>query len=90
MKNSLPKYWVVKKSTDPRFKKAVIKYLNEICNQWTGTDNDYYGFDGNSSYNGTNAWTNVKSFQNSPTLLSLDEFCQMVETPQTINTFKFC
>lgn len=79
-KNRLPKYWVVQNDGSQLFKDTVIKYLNEITfdNDWGGTDTAYYyGYDGNSSYRGTNSWKNISCFRNNPTLLTLQEFIDL-------------
>lgn len=80
--NKLPKYWIVKNDGSQLFKDTVIKYLNNylknIYKNWVGDCNEnYYGFDGNNSFNGTNNNYNITSFKNNPTLLSLDEFIEL-------------
>lgn len=84
MNNRLPQYWAVKKDSDnPDFNK-IIAYMNEIDPQsrfpWTGKSGyEYYGYDGNSSNNGTDITSYMANFRNNPTLLTIAEFVELTE-----------
>lgn len=83
--NRLPKYWVVQcpeKSNSEeldRFRNTVIRYMEEVIGErWRGDAYlSYYGYDGNSSFRGTNYNCSLKDFINSPTLLTIDEFIEL-------------
>lgn len=78
------KYFIVKKSNNPLFKKF-INWLNKEYNQdWDGSCYKYYGYDGNNNCNGTEAWDNITKFENNPTLITLKEWEQLfiLETPK--------
>jgi hypothetical protein len=76
--NELPKYWVVKCDTSHSDWMKVIDYLNTIYpNGWTGSGSNYYGYDGSKSYLGTNCWDKISSFENNPTLLTIEEFVEL-------------
>ena len=76
--NKLPKYWVVKNDGSKKYFDIVLKYINKKYNRrWCGSFFFYYGFDGNAKYNGTNAYHDIESFINNPTLLTLDEFIEL-------------
>lgn len=83
--NRLPKYWVVQcpeKSNSEeldRFRNTVIRYMEEVIGErWRGDAYlSYYGYDGNSSFRGTNYNCSLKDFVNSPTLLTIDEFIEL-------------
>lgn len=79
--NSLPKYWVVKSDISNSNWKKVIAYLNKIhVKDWfRGTDDAYYGFDGGTSYKGTNVCYDLSSFKNTPVILTIEEFVEMTE-----------
>lgn len=86
----LPKYWVVLMTEDNKeqFIEHVISYLDEIDHNsgssWLDNLNPldfnvYYGFDGNSSFNGTNSYCleEYEEFENNPTILTLEEFIEL-------------
>jgi hypothetical protein len=78
--SELPKYWVVKcDNSHPDWVK-VIDYLNTIYGGWTGNGSKYYGYDGDKSrgYGGTNSWKEISSFENNPTVLTIDEFVKLI------------
>lgn len=76
-KNRLPEYWVVQNDGTQLFKDIVLKYLNnKYETDWYGLSN-FYGYDGNLLYRGTNARNSIKSFKNNPTLLTLEEFIEL-------------
>ena len=80
----LPQYWVVKcDTTNPDWKK-VINYLNENYHQcWDGDcDNHYYGFDGNSSHNGTDTWITLSNFHGNPYILTIEQFIELTTQKQ--------
>ena len=79
--NSLPKYWVVQCNTsNPNWRK-VIDYLKNVHGEkWGGdVDGGLYGYDGGSCFNGTNVFNNISYFQNSPVVLTIEEFVEMTE-----------
>ena len=73
--NQLPKYFVVKRDdANPQWRKY-IDWLNKIyLVDWPGFSLNYYGYDGSIIHKGTNAHDNIERFENSPTLLTLDEW----------------
>lgn len=76
----LPKYWAVRCDTKHPDWHKVVTYLTGIESRWTGCNqNEYYGFDGNPKYNGTNRWHEVKAFQNKPTVLTIEEFVSLTK-----------
>lgn len=84
MKNKKPKYWVVRNDGSKLFKDTVVNKMNAISisgRQWKGkTLKSYYGYDGNTlpNKNGTNVSTSLGDFENNPTLLTLDEFIELL------------
>ena len=80
--NELPKYWVVKCDTSHPDWMKVIDYLNTIYpyGSWTGNGLNYYGYDGNKSrgYGGTSSLKEISSFENNPTVLTIDEFVKLI------------
>jgi hypothetical protein len=80
----LPKYWVVKCDITNSDWKKVIDYLNEKYHQdWDGDcNNHYYGFDGNSSHNGTDTWIALSNFDGNPTVLTIEQFVKLTNKKQ--------
>lgn len=78
--NTLPKYWVVKAESNPDWKK-VIDYLNNVHGEkWSGDcEGNYYGYDGNPNWKGTNTFYDIKYFKNNPTILTIEEFIEMID-----------
>lgn len=80
-KNNLPKYWVVQCNTlNPNWIK-VIDYLKNVHNEkWAGDRNgNYYGYDGNIFWKGTNVYNTISKFINTPVVLTIEEFVEMTE-----------
>ncbi len=83
MKNRLPKYWIVKNDGSQLFKDTVLKHLDLIdkdstVSKWIDyATYDYYGFDGNEEYSGTQGSSYIDNFINTPTLLTLEEFIEL-------------
>jgi hypothetical protein len=85
--NELPQYWVVKCDTNHPNWMKVIDYLEETHGEpWGGRNHgDYYGYDGGSSFSGTNYNTDLSYFQNNPTLLTIDEFIKLTNKKENMN-----
>ena len=63
---TLPKYFVIKKDENNPLWEKYLDWMNDkYGTNWSGNWL-YYGFDGNQEvdYNGTNAWDEIKLFQN--------------------------
>jgi len=86
IKNSLPKYWVIRSDGSQLFRDTVIKYLNSIvgAKYWVGYQNYYYGFDGGVGPGGTNNWTCITNFKNNPQLLTIKQFIEMTKEREII------
>lgn len=72
-----PKYFVVKTDESSPLQKVYKQWLNKTYNQkWNVNLSvlNYYGYDGNYRFNGTNANDKIDLFKNNPTLLTLDEW----------------
>ncbi len=78
--NQLPKYFVVKQDLDNPLCNKYIDWLNKTYGvNWTGgAQGCYYGFDGGSEFEGTNCYASPNCFQNSPTLLTLEQWDAIV------------
>ena len=93
-KKSLPKYFVVERDeTNPLWQKYII-WLNETYSEsWGGDGYVYYGYDGGWANNGTGGYDNFTYFQNSPVLLTIEEWNEIVsnlniEQPTKTNNMK--
>lgn len=75
--NKLPKYWVVKNDNSQLFKDTVIKYLNKFYKYWIGNNYTFYGYDGSDEYNGTACYNSIYYFDNTPKLLTIEEFIEL-------------
>ena len=86
LEKKLPKYWVVDTSKDREMgRKTVLKYLNTVYGRrWSKGNLNYYGYDGNKGGNGTDGWDLVSSFQNNPTLLTIEEFLTYPEVRKVL------
>ena len=74
----LPKYWAVKCDMSHPDWMNVITYLNTYGSNWTGKHpGSFYGYDGGPSHYGTNWDTNLSSFHNNPTLITIGEFMKL-------------
>ena len=78
----LPKYFVIKRDeSNPRWKKY-IDWLNKTYGcSWDGDCYIYYGYDGNSNCTDnyrTDCHHIIENFQNSPTLITLEEWDECV------------
>jgi len=73
----LPNFWIIKNDWSQLFKDTVIKYLNEICDEWIWELQWYYWYDWNDQFKWTGFSYSISIFENSPTLLTLNEFIQM-------------
>lgn len=87
-RKKLPKYWVVKNDGSQLYKDTVIEYLNKMHKGKWGGNLNYYGFDGSSSYGGTDGWKNIRQFKNNPTLLTLKEFINLTQNKENMATAK--
>ena len=77
--NQLPKYFVVKRDDANPLWRKYIDWLNKTyLVDWPGFSLNYYGYDGSIIHKGTNAHDNIERFENSPTLLTLDEWDAIV------------
>ena len=85
MEKKLPKYFVIKKDSDNPLWKEYIKWLNRTYNEgWSGAAYNYYGFVASVfRTSGTDAQYEVGNFQNNPTLISLQEWDEIVN-PKTL------
>lgn len=88
--NRLPKYWAVQCPEEddddyPLFLNTVIRYICEVIGEhWNGNScGDYYGYDGDKEFKGTNVYSDMKSFINNPTLLTLQEFIECFKEDST-------
>jgi len=80
-KEQLPfKYFLVKNDDSAEFK-DYLSWLNEQYGyNWDGYDrNYYYGYDGNSSYYGTNVWLHINDFENNPKVFTAKEFMDILK-----------
>lgn len=80
--NQLPKYWVIQllSGDEELYRELVIPYIEKNYNgaNWYFITNNYIGVDGNSMYlGGTRSGPNLSSFNNNPTVLTLQQFIQM-------------
>lgn len=79
--NQLPKYFVVKRDDANPLWRKYIQWLNTTYKvDWGPYNFLYWGYDGNSNNygNGTRAGYDLGHFQNSPVLLTLDEWDAIV------------
>jgi hypothetical protein len=75
----LPKYFVIKRDAKNPLWGKYIDWLSKTYSQrWKGDLDYFYGFDGNYSYGGTNTCVCVKNFENSPTIITLEEWNETV------------
>ena len=94
MANRLPKYWVVKNDQSDKMI-PVLKELQRLHKNWDASPRNwsfqYIGYDGGNRFDGTNGHNRIDQFENSPTLLTIDQFIELSqEVPGEIKTFKFC
>lgn len=76
---TLPKYFIIKRDTNNPLWKDYIEWLNKTYKRsWSGAAWNFYGFDGGPSCGGTNALNDIEFFKNNPTLLTLEEWSEMV------------
>lgn len=84
---TLPKYFVIKCDQKNPLWGKYIEWLNKTYGaQWEGNSECFYGYDGNKSDSGTTYWSNVHSFSNSPTVLTLEEWNEIVNGKDMSNT----
>lgn len=77
----LPKYFIIKKDlVNPSLFYDFIKWLNiEFDATWSGGGFKYYGYDNNTSYkSGTNCHDEISEFINSPVLITLEDWSNVV------------
>jgi hypothetical protein len=73
MKKQLPKYFVIKRVKNNPLWIKYIEWLNKTYYQdWDGSYEAYYGYEGNMLYNGTNIFSNINMFKNNPTEITLE------------------
>lgn len=83
---ALPKYFVIKNEGDSPLWKKYIDWLNKTygtCTYWTGISlNYFYGYDGSecNRRKGTCSGLTLAYFQNSPTVITLEEWDSMVNS----------
>ena len=86
MEKKLPAYFVIKRDSDNPLWGKYIKWLNKIYGiNWVGDAISYiyYGYDGTGPFGGTNCWSSLEEFENNPTLLTLEEWDEIVN-PKTL------
>lgn len=97
MEKKLPAYFVIKRDSDNPLWGKYIKWLKELTGDKNLTENEiyginwagdaisyiYYGYDGTGSFGGTHCWSSLKEFENNPTLLTLEEWDEIVN-PKTL------
>lgn len=84
-----PQYYVCKRPTNyqgnPLWKKF-IAHLNTFTPSyqtlWEGTLDSFYGYDGNPNYGGTDWHDRISSFQNNPTVLTLEEWDRLFNSEE--------
>lgn len=76
----LPKYFIVKRDASNLLWQKYIDWLNETYgSNWAGdTPDSYYGYDGNEYFGGTEIWPIPHKFENNPTILTLEQWDEMV------------
>jgi len=75
----LPKYFVIKRDENNPLWEEYIDWLNETYGcDLVGDFSIYYGFDGNITHNGVYDGQTINDFQNSPTLITLEEWNECV------------
>ena len=80
-KKSLPKYFVVKRDDANPLWRKYIQWLNTTYKvDWGPYNFLYWGYDGNSNHygNGTRVGYSIKDFLNSPTIITLKEWNEIV------------
>jgi len=86
MKKELPKYFVIKQDNNNPLWDKYIQWLNTTYKtRYDGMINNFYGFDGNFRFNGTDCWDEICSFKNNPTLLTLEEWDSIVNNSKQDN-----
>jgi hypothetical protein len=80
---TMPKYFAIKNDGSKRFKRY-LKWLEEKTGEyWRGdTINDFYGYDGGERFNGTTHNISLLDFSNPVTVLTLDEWEEIINQPQ--------
>lgn len=80
-----PKYFIVESDLNNPLWFVYIKWINETYNQnWAGDTSKFYGYDGNKFNNGTDGCDLIKSFENNPILLTLNQWYQLFIAPKKI------
>jgi hypothetical protein len=75
----LPKYFVIKREENKPLWKDYIDWLNKKYNQNNrGGSFEFYGIDGSKVYQGLNHHDDIEDFQNSPALITLEEWNECV------------
>lgn len=84
-KNRLPKYYIFLNDINhPRINEVLERFNLLYGENWNlNVDNAYYGYDGNCKYNGTDYHHDKSSFENDPTIITMDEFLEMTEPCKT-------
>ena len=75
----LPEYFAIKRiEANPLWKKY-IDWLSKTYNTyWTGDSDSYYGYDGVTSYNGTERHDKIQNFNNNPIELTLEQWDKII------------
>jgi hypothetical protein len=86
----LPTYFCIKADLNNPLWKKYIDWLNKKYNilpdGWKGSIWTFYGYDGNekSTTNGTDAFFELKGFQNSPTIITLEYWNECINGEQKL------
>lgn len=80
---TLPKYFIIlRDATNPLWDKYIEWIYDTYGESWTGTYQEYYGYDGGKEWKGTNVYDNPKKFINNPTIITLDYWNECVNGVQ--------
>jgi len=74
----LPKYYAVKMDYSNPLAEKAMKWFEEKAGEFTFSNWGYYGYDGSLKNNGYNAAINIQSFVNPVTILTLEEWHDIV------------
>jgi len=79
----LPKYYAVKMDYNNPLAIKAMKWFEEKAGEFTFSNWGYYGYDGSLKNNGYNAAINIQSFVNPVTVLTLEQWNNIVNAKET-------
>jgi hypothetical protein len=84
--HNIPLYFIVKNTGDKYWKEFIQWFNKRYKMDWSGnSDMVYYGFDGGSSYKGTNCFRDKNDFNNDPVVFeSAEEFMNLLNNTSKI------